>query len=132
MGNIILHLWGHPLGEPRKAILDLVRASLPRTERAASGDTGFSTTKEDARQNNGDHGGGGSGGGGAVENSVMTDFFTAVFDIITYGVGDGMERLKDGSTEEKSNGGKALTAGHPHWTKYQRDRKQSIGMLKRM
>lgn len=115
VGRIILHLWRHPLNEARAAILEVVRASIEKSSSIADdGGRGRDGTKNFA---------------GSTGDRVATDFFIGTYDIITYCFEDAMERVKDGAMEEKSNGRRSLRVGHPHWQKYQRDRKQSTGMF---
>ena len=60
--------------------------------------------------------------GSTTKITVASEFFTAVFDLLTYFVCDARDRLRDGVIEEMSNGGMELDAGHPHWEKYSRER----------
>lgn len=112
VGKIILHLWGHPLGEPRAEMVKVMRASLPRAGRI--------TEKSGNSDGN---------AGNRTPEHLAPDFLKAAFDIITYFFDDAMVRLKDGRIEERSNDGRPLEAGHPHWGKYQADRKQCISGL---
>lgn len=127
VGKILLQLWGHPMGESRKAIVDLVRASLARPQAAAAAPSSSSPSaaasgsNDDNPQQHPD---------GPDPDPLATDCFKAAFDIITYFFNDAMERLKDGKIEERSNRGRPLEAGHSHWGKYQRDRKQCTGGLR--
>lgn len=138
VGKILLQLWGHPMGESRKVIVDLVRASLgrPRAARANAGaaaqspapssTTAVSGSNDENRQRPPEQ----QHPHGSDPDPLATDCFKAAFDIITYFFNDAMERLKDGKIEERSNHGLALELGHPHWGKYQRDRQQCIGGLR--
>lgn len=128
IGKIILHLWSHPLQEPRQAILDLVRASQPTTLPEAHSPEPIPPA------------GAVSGGGGSIAandatpsvNPLATDFFKTAFDTSTYFINDAIGRLRDGVIEERSNGGRVLEAGHAHWNKYMSERKQCVGSLKNM
>lgn len=131
IGKIILHLWSHPLQEPRQAVLDIIRASQPTTPTAARKPPPSST------------GGAGIGGGRGCgstaagstpppTNPLATEFFKTAFDMFSYFINDAIGRLRDGVIEERSNGGRVLEAGHAHWNKYMRERKQCVGALKNM
>lgn len=129
VGKIILHLWSHPLQEPRQAVLDLIRASQTTTAIA----THSSPSSPPAGAGSG--GSGGSGRGGDVSppsNPLATEFFKTAFDVFSYFINDAIGRLRDGVIEERSNGGRALETGHAHWNKYMRERKQCFGALKNM
>lgn len=131
IGKIILHLWSHPLQEPRQAILDLVRASQPTTPTAAHSPPPSPSTG--AGSGDGGGGGGGSAAAGGAPppvNTLATDFFKTAFDTSTYFMNDAIGRLRDGVIEERSNGGRVLETGHAHWNKYMRERKQCVGSLK--
>lgn len=116
VGRILLQLWAHPLGDSRKAILELVRASMSATT-ADGGAIGGSST-----------------GAATVlpQNLLARDFFTAAFDVITMFFNSGMEHLRDGAIEESANDGRPLQPGHPHWQKYSNERKSCKSSLDSM
>lgn len=57
-------------------------------------------------------------------NFVASDFVNGVFDVLIYFLQDARDRLRDGVIEERSNNGRELNVGHPHWSKYDRERQQ--------
>ena len=57
-------------------------------------------------------------------NLVASDFVNGVFDVLMYFIEDARDRLRDGVIEERSNNGRELIVGHPHWSKYDRERQQ--------
>lgn len=128
IGKIILHLWSHPLQEPRQAILDLIRASQSTI-------TGAHSPPPSPPAGAGIGGGGGRaavGGAPPPTNLLATEFFKTAFDTFSYFINDAIGRLRDGVIEERSNGGRVLETGHAHWNKYMHERKQCVAALKSM
>lgn len=132
IGKIILHLWSHPLQEPRQAVLDLVRASQLTTAIAASSSPRSPPAGVESGGSGGSKGGGAGGDASPPTNPLATEFFKTAFDIFSYFINDAIGRLRDGVIEERSNGGGVLDTGHAHWNKYHRERKQCVGALKNM
>lgn len=127
IGKVILHLWSHPLQEPRQAVLDLIRASQPATATAAPSPPPSPPAGA---------GIGSSGGSATTGNALLptlaTEFFKTAFDTFTYFINEAIGRLRDGVIEERSNGGRVLEIGHAHWNKYLQERKQCVNALENM
>ncbi len=99
-GKILGELWSHPLGEPRQAILDLVRASTA-TEVPATAPAELAAGTADVSTSGGGSGGSvGSTSGGTVvgrtipDKFLATEFFKSAFDTITYFFNDALDRLR--------------------------------------
>lgn len=126
IGNILLKLWMHPLGEPRQAMLALFRDAIPHALAASTAAAAITTTTPSDVAPDVNH------DGPTGSNSVASDFLYAVFDGLFYFMNDARGRLKDGVIEERSNGGRELSSKHPNWTKYAREREQCKGGLSNM